>query len=165
MYLGCKKNKVKSKRERAWALSTTVRQGWCSRRALMVCTRRSHGLSLAEIVITITLLGFIFMILFNLYPSSIATMRHAEHLIEASSYAQSILEFQREGPFSLFDTEPIVKDMVGADGTNYSLTFTAITIPSPQCDSLKGARVTVSWKERKRDCSVTKELYVCNIPK
>ncbi|MHC9541658.1 MAG: hypothetical protein AB9903_19305 [Vulcanimicrobiota bacterium] len=131
----------------------------------MVCTRGGRGVSLAEIVITITLLGFIFMILFNLYPSSIATMRHAQHLIEASNMAQSILETQREGAFSSFDTAPSLPERHGSDGTAYTFTFSPVAVPSPQSDTLKGVRVTVTWLERKKTCSVTKEMYVCNIPK
>jgi Tfp pilus assembly protein PilV len=132
----------------------------------MVCTRGSRGVSLAEVVITITLLGFIFMILFNLYPSTIATMRHAEHIIEATSFAQSILEKKRAEAFSAFDTAPSpLETLNGSDGTTYTPTFSPIAVPSPQSDNLKGARVTVTWLERKKTCSVTKELYVCNMPK
>ncbi|MDQ7821353.1 MAG: hypothetical protein RDV48_01025 [Candidatus Eremiobacteraeota bacterium] len=124
--------------------------------------RKPAGVSLAEIVITVTLLGFIMMVLFNLYPGSIGAIRHAEHRIIAGNFAQSIIEEKRGGSYTDLDTAPAVADLKGGDDTLYHLeNYEKFTISGADENIAKGIRVTVSWEEKdKRKFTITKEVYV-----
>lgn len=118
------------------------------------------GFSLAEVIITITLLGFIMMVLFNLYPSSIRAIRHAQHRLEASNFAQSIIETKREGPFGSFDAA-LSDQLESDDGTVFYAECISVTPTGAQY--MKGVQVTVSWQERDDLYTTTKELFISKV--
>lgn len=59
-----------------------------------------RGFSLIETIFAASILSIVLMVLFNLYPSSLLAVRRAEHRLEATTLAQSILESKRAMPFS-----------------------------------------------------------------
>jgi hypothetical protein len=129
--------------------------------------KRISGLSLAELVITVTLFGFIIMLLFNIYPTSIGAIKHGQLLFESSSLAQSKIEEIRREPFTTLDAPPASVDDYFSDRTLYHIDYTAIDVksldPAVNTDMLKGIRVTISWKERTNEYSIFKDLYISKI--
>jgi len=127
--------------------------------------RRGRGVTLAELVITVTLFGLVIMLLFNLYPGSITALNHAGCLFEAANLAQSLLAEMKEGPFNGFDAPPGPGDKPGAHGATYHYVYTPLTLTGVDPNYLKGVKVTVSWEERNRSYSISKELIVSKIQK
>lgn len=126
--------------------------------------KSNSGLSLAEIVITVTLLGFIMMTLFNIFPSSMGAIRHAEHQMIASNLAQSILEEKMAGPFNELSIAPALDPVTGPDNTLYTLhDYTPFTITDTDPQYLMGIRISVSWQERNRSYTMAREIYVSSI--
>lgn len=121
--------------------------------------------SLIEIIFTSSLLIFLMMVLLSVFPGSLIAVGHAEHRIEASHIAQSILEKRRVGAFSNIDAPLDKNEAVGSDGTVYSLTYSSQQINNTNPDVLRKISVTVSWTLKGRSYFVSQELYVCNIPK
>lgn len=92
-------------------------------------------------------------------------VRRAEHRLMAVHIAQSILEEKRFSPFSTLSAPPDdMSDVSGDDGMIYSKTdYQCFDVPDSNPDYLKGIRVTVVWKERDRQYSITQETYVYRI--
>ncbi len=63
-----------------------------------VCGQKA--LSLIETILAASVLSMVMMILFNLYPSSMLAVRKAEHRLQATAMAQSLLEFVRAQSFN-----------------------------------------------------------------
>jgi hypothetical protein len=129
--------------------------------------KRTTGVTLAELVITVTLFGFIIMLLFNLYPSSIGALKHAQLLFESSGLAQSKLEEIRRQPFTVLDNPPGPINDAFSDGTTYQLKYDKIDMKlldsTINTDMLKGIRITISWKERSNEYKIFKDLYISKI--
>jgi prepilin-type N-terminal cleavage/methylation domain-containing protein len=125
----------------------------------------SRGFTLIELIFTATLLGIIIVAFFNLLPGSLMAIRHAEHRIEATSFAESILEVKRTGPFSTIEEAPTAPHFMGNDGTMYQYDYLPLYFTGADTKYLKGMRVTVTWKEKQSEFSLTRELYVSSIKK
>lgn len=130
-----------------------------------------RGLSLIETILAASILSLVIMILFNLYPATMVAVRRAEHRLQASGWAQSLLEDARGMPFSsLAAMIPSGQTSSGAldastlspplyrkiptqpDGTNYGITL-EVFIPStgqPPSTPLRlvGTRAVVTWGEQ-----------------
>ncbi|HEY4000152.1 MAG TPA: hypothetical protein VGO93_14865 [Candidatus Xenobia bacterium] len=61
----------------------------------MKLPRNEPGFSLPEVILAASLLSLVMVMMFNLYPTSLITIRHAEHRMTASSRAQHVLEYER----------------------------------------------------------------------
>jgi Tfp pilus assembly protein PilV len=122
--------------------------------------KTQQGLSLVELLFTISFLGVIITVFFNLLPSSVMSIRHAQHILDASMFAQSILEEKRAGAFFNLDDPPVISNAVGDDGTPYTYVYETFDVAGADPSHLKGIRVTVTWKEKTRQYSISKELYV-----
>ncbi|MHB2019229.1 MAG: type IV pilus modification PilV family protein [Candidatus Xenobia bacterium] len=90
---------------------------------------RRQGFSLIEVIFAASLLSLVMLMMFNLYPSSLLTIRQAEHRLEATALAQSILEQYRAGPFSTLTTI-LLPGGTGNLPTNPSNNF-PLQYPSP----------------------------------
>lgn len=75
-----------------------------------------RGFSLIETIFAASILSIVLMVLFNLYPSSLLAVRRAEHRLEATTLAQSILEAKRALPFSQLATLAPNTDYALPDG-------------------------------------------------
>jgi len=78
-----------------------------------------RGFSLIETIFAASILSIVIMVLFNLYPSSLLAVRRAEHRLEATTLAQSILESKRAMPFSQLTSLTVDTDYAvpGSDPT------------------------------------------------
>jgi Tfp pilus assembly protein PilV len=131
-----------------------------------VAIKKSAGLSLAEVVITITLLGFIMMVMFNIFPGSMGAVRHAEHQMIASELAQSILEGKISGPFKKLPDPPLMDPIHGPDGTKYTpKNYSAITETGYDANYIKKLTIMVSWEEKDREYTMVRVIYVSSIQK
>jgi len=81
-----------------------------------VCGQKA--LSLIETILAASVLSMVMMILFNLYPSSMLAVRKAEHRLQATAMAQSLLEFVRAQSFNnvmaVLQTDPTTSPMMGS---------------------------------------------------
>ncbi len=123
----------------------------------------NRGFSLMELIFTATLLSVIILAFFNLLPSSIMAIRHAEHRIEATAFADSILEEKRSSPFSKIEETPAIPPFSGNDSTSYTYVYEPLYSPGADANHLKGMKVTVTWREKENQFSLTRELYVSSI--
>ena len=121
------------------------------------------GLSLTEVIFAASILGLVMMVLFNLYPTAILSVKVAEHKLKAANLAQSILEEKKSGKFSDLYNPPPLTDVKGNDGVIYHPSYVAFDVPGANPANLKGIRATVTWKERIRDYSISQELYICKV--
>ncbi|HEY4002564.1 MAG TPA: prepilin-type N-terminal cleavage/methylation domain-containing protein [Candidatus Xenobia bacterium] len=122
-----------------------------------------RGFSLVEVIFAASLLSLVMLMMFNLYPTSLLTIRQAEHRLQANSLAQAVLESYRAGPFaSTYGGTATVSPGVvnsfqspsglpsyGIDGVQYWTEALA----SPSIDGagscrLVDLRVTCFWDER-----------------
>jgi Tfp pilus assembly protein PilV len=123
-------------------------------------------MSLIEVIFAATFLCLIFMAMINILPLATFAIKRTEHRINASAIAQSRLEEKRAGPFSQIDPQPVTTQVTGPDNTVYTVLYEAPAMDSTvDATKLRRIVVTVSWKEREITLSVTREMYLCNVPK
>lgn len=125
--------------------------------------RGSAGLTLIEMIITTTLLGMILLFLFTIYPNAVMAIRSGEHRLKAANIAQSMLEKKMAVPFYDIDTPLTEKNVTGEDGTAYALSCETLPIPDTNTQRIRRIKVTVTWEEQRRQCSIFKEYDVCDI--
>ncbi|HEY3997922.1 MAG TPA: hypothetical protein VGO93_03600 [Candidatus Xenobia bacterium] len=132
--------------------------------------KRPGGFTLAEIIVATTLLCLVVVMMFNLYPTSLITIRHAEHRLTASARAQHVLEYERALPFhalasvaavspTQLDMTPTPTDPPADDGVTYKsdVTVAATGIPTPNICGATGYShlylITVTeWWNCRSDC-------------
>jgi Tfp pilus assembly protein PilV len=123
-------------------------------------------MSLIEIIFSVTLFCLIFMAMINILPLATFAIKRTEHRIRASALAQSVLEEKRAGPFSALDSQPVAAQQTDRDGTVYAIVYEAPAMdPGVDAQKLRRIVVTVTWKERDIIRSLTREMYLYNLPK
>jgi len=123
-------------------------------------------MSLIEVIFAATFLCLIFMAMINILPLATFAIKRTEHRINASAIAQSKLEEIRAKPFSQIDSQPATAKVKGPDETEYTVKYEAPAMETGiDATKLRRIVVTVSWKEREITLSVTREIYLCNVPK
>lgn len=153
-------------------------------------TRR--GFSLIETIFAASILSLVMMVLFNLYPSSLLAVRRAEHRLEATTLAQSILETKRAEPFSVLaaktpdlyytrqndddlkklapgsDANGIVKE----DGVTLVPSFKVFHVSGTDPSRMLGLQAVVEWDENqntqpnlRRHQKIVHELWICDVKK
>lgn len=126
--------------------------------------RHSRGLSLIEVIFAFTLLGLILMVLFNLFPASVMSVKHAELRIKAIAIAQSILDNKRAAAFSSFALgAESVDDSSFDSGNEFETTLECYNVDLTDSNNLKRMRATVVWSEKNVIYSVSKEQDICVI--
>ncbi|MDQ7826033.1 MAG: hypothetical protein RDV48_24735 [Candidatus Eremiobacteraeota bacterium] len=121
------------------------------------------GFSLIEVIFTSSLLLFLMIVMLSVFPGSLMAIDHAEHRIEASHIAQSVLEKKRSGPFSEVDDDPDPGEVRGSGGVLYTLHYSTLAVSGAEASLLKKAVITITWEFKGKNYSLTQELYVCNI--
>lgn len=127
---------------------------------------RHKGFSLAETVLSLFLLSLVVILLVNLYPTSMLTVRQGENRFQANQIAASELARLQSGSFddlvvgSVTPLDPVVHNSM-----EFERRVEVFEVPPNPEDHLKGVRVTVSWKERNELRQVSQELYVVDIEK
>jgi Tfp pilus assembly protein PilV len=120
-----------------------------------------QGFSVIEVMFAFALLGFILIVLFSLFPTTIMAVRHAEHRLKAVNIAQSLLEQKRAGSFSQLADIPLLTDTADPDnGFIFHTDYQTFTVAGASPQNLIGIRAIVTWREKNREYSVKKEQYV-----
>ena len=123
-----------------------------------------RAFSLVELIITTTLLGFILLVLFNLYPQSVFAIKHAEYRMKAATLAQSIIEKKRSGPFGELAAAPSQQEIDALKGDMpYTIDYKCESIPGTDDTKIQKVTVSVSWEERNTPYILTKEAQVCTV--
>lgn len=124
---------------------------------------QSHAFSLLEIIISAAILSVLFIFVFNLFPSSMFALRRAEHGMDASNIAASILDEHRTRGFAAVRADvplpPQSLPPVAAGGTQFSPTVDVIE----HTPRLLEVRVSVSWQMGATTRQVTDGLYIPKI--
>lgn len=121
--------------------------------------RRCRGLSLVETLVVAGLLTTTLLCVFGMIPVFRATSRRASLELEAGRRAQSYLEAQREGPFTIAPSQTME-----LPEPYYGVTFrqTVTETASPTGYS-KRVRVVISWKWRSQDYSTFRETVIAKV--
>jgi type II secretory pathway pseudopilin PulG len=120
---------------------------------------RGHGFSLVEIIMATSLLSLVMVMMFNLFPTSLLTIRQAEHRVLAFNFAQEVVEQERAASFQSVLIPQVGLDLdgftkrTGSDNVQY-ISELLVTVPT---DSLftppHRLVVTVNeyWNEKNED--------------
>lgn len=138
-------------------------------------TRR--GLSLLELIFTATLLALVFMVMLNLLPSAMMSVRQSEHRVRASALAQAIMD--ELSSMSYTDLEQDRTYIIGSpgdigamlarqertldDGTVLEPTLEVSGVAGISRRSLAHVRLTLSWKERTGPRALVRELDISSV--
>jgi len=117
-------------------------------------TRR--GFSLIENLMAFTLIALVLILLLNLFPSSVATVRKSEQRYEALTLAGNLLEQQAARPFSKLVVGTVEESEVGA----FKVRTEVRKVDGENEAWLKSIRVTVNWTYQEQVREVTRELRV-----
>ncbi|MCA9794781.1 MAG: type II secretion system protein [Candidatus Eremiobacteraeota bacterium] len=119
--------------------------------------RRGH--SLAEVVISIFLLGLVVGAILNLWPTSLLSVERNEARMQAMHLAQNALETTAREPFQQLAARPVQTDTISRGGREFTRRLT-VTRQGP---SLCQMVVEVSWADHGRQASLEERLDVSEL--
>lgn len=124
-----------------------------------------RGVSLVETLLAATLAGVVLVLVLNLFPSSMATVRKAEQRTRASALADSLLEARLTLPFRDLPVgyQQDLPDL-SADGLDYRRRFTVAAVPGESSDHLRALHVKVTWVYRDRTLELDREVWKHRLP-
>jgi type II secretory pathway pseudopilin PulG len=124
---------------------------------------RPRGVSLVELVVTLFVIGIMLILLLNLFPTSMATVKQGERYLQAETLAQSILEQQRARPYKELEVGIYLLDPVRYEGSDLTPTLEVFVIDDVPPEDLLGLRVTVTWQVRKIKRQIQQEVWVADV--
>ena len=113
-----------------------------------------------ETIFGLFLLSFLIVMVFNLYPSSLLSVRRAEESVQADLLAQSLLDQSTARPFDQLVIGELYQVQQDFKSTRLEATLEVYSVPDAQEELLKRLRVVVAWKARDRDYAVIHECLV-----
>lgn len=123
-----------------------------------------RGFSLAETLLGFALISLVVVLVINLIPSSMATVRSSEQRYRAETLAQNVLEERAGLPFSQLAVG-LSQDLGSQiyEQVAYQIYFeVAAADGDPQY--LRSLRARVQWNARNRGHEVLRELLVHRLP-
>lgn len=136
--------------------------------------KRPRALSLVEVIFTVSVLALVFMVLLNVLPTSILSVRKSEHRLTAGSVAQAVLDECRSAPFEYWEADnsydtaspapvgPLLQRCrrTLADGVVFEpkMQVGPVTGSGAPRATLAQIRVTVVWTARNESLSLVREL-------
>ena len=124
---------------------------------------RQRGLTLVEVIVSLTLIAALVVLVFNLFPGSLLSTARSEQTIQADLMAQSALERKAAEAFSqlvIGEVEDLPE--VVRNGVHYHGTLEVVSAPASP-DYLKGLRATVTWESRGVQRQVVHESWVSSV--
>lgn len=138
-----------------------------------------RGLSLLEVVFTASLLAVVLMILMNIIPTAMLSVRKSEHRVVAQTVAQAVLDECRAAPFSrLVSNQSLNTASPGPlgdllrrckqEGNDHvvfepRLVVSSVSGTTVPRDSLCQLEVTVTWKYRDETYLVERRLRLSSL--
>jgi uncharacterized protein (TIGR02598 family) len=123
---------------------------------LYFANMKRRGLSVLEVIISLTILGLVVIFLLNLLPSSLALVYQAETRQKASRLARTILDQHAALPF----TQLVVGSSVTFAYDPFGGTFTVNNITNSDPTYLLDLQVEVQWRDGPILRSITQDLWV-----
>lgn len=123
-----------------------------------------RGFTLAETVLGFGLLSLVIILVLNLFPSSMATVRTAEQRYQAETLASSILEEKSALPFAQLPVAPEID--LGRqiyDQIPYQIYFQVSNADGDPA-YLRSLRVRVEWDYKTHHRQVLREVLVHKLP-
>lgn len=115
-----------------------------------------RGFTLVENLMAFTLIALVIILLLNLFPSSMATVRRSEQRYQALTLAGNVLEQQAALPFGKLVPGSSVESKSG----DFTVRTEVVKVDGEDVSWLKGVRVTVSWTWQEQQREVVRELRV-----
>jgi hypothetical protein len=129
--------------------------------------RRNHAVSIAESVLAVFLLSLTVVLIFNLFPRSMATLRVSGQKLQADAVADSVLEEYMVVSFKdLRPGPPQVLPKVPGRGTEFEPSVEIFDMTGPvgvDPTMIKRIKVTVRWKDRNMDHVLVREMARTNV--
>ena len=125
---------------------------------------RQRGHSLLEIVVCISLLSMVIVLVMNLFPVALTTLRHAENKYQASNLAKSVLDDWSSRPFASLTPGTLQNlNAVPVEGGVLQPVLEIYNVPKSDPNYLRSIRVDVGWSEKSSPYHTVQELWVHNI--
>lgn len=126
---------------------------------------RGRGFSTVETIFSAFIVCTVMMAMFNLFPTASIAIRRADLKTTANALAGQCLEEYRAMAFEDVQLGPSLKRFRESRGVQFTLSPEVVKEPGTDPDLLKIVRVGVSWKDGKRDFSVTHEAWLVHVDK
>lgn len=117
---------------------------------------RRRAFALGETLLAFTIISLVLILLLNLFPSSLATVRRSEIRFQALTLADNTLEQQVARPFADLIVATSTQQAVG----DFQVQTQVLTIAGEDSAWLKNVRVTVRWRDRDQPRQLIRELRV-----
>ncbi len=122
---------------------------------------RSRGLTIAETLVSLTLLSLLMLAVLNLFPSSMTVVAGTRTARLARAAAQNKVEALAAQPFAALSVGlNESSDQELPDGTTARLTTTVSAVAGYDVKFLKRIRCQVAWRRRAIESTATQEVYV-----
>ena len=130
------------------------------------CDSSAAGHSLLEVVICTSLIGFVGILLLQLYPTSFVAVQQARHKMEAEMFASSLLEQERGANFDSLVVNSIryPDPKPGQDGTIFRAILSVSRVEGLDSDHVVAVEAEVSWEDKTGKRKVKMVTYVANQP-
>ncbi len=125
-----------------------------------------RGVTLAESILAIFLMSLIVLLIFNLYPTAMMSLRGSGQNLQANDVANSVLDEYQEKRFNtLVVGAPIQLPNRPGRGTEYTPVVEIFDVERPGVDKtrIKGIRVTVSWVDQGVAHKLVRETLRTNV--
>lgn len=123
-----------------------------------------RAFTLVEVAFSLALFAICILLLLGLVPGLISGNQMSAQQLQAGELAQSILEQQRALPFEkLQPGSHSLSPLITPEG-QYSPVLVIDGVPGePNLNRIRRLTVSVSWSERRRKHSLSRELYVARV--
>ena len=121
-----------------------------------------RGATLIEVLLAFTLTALMIVLILNLFPTSMATVRQAEQRQVAGTLAESQLERRARLPFSSLPVglREQIPSPPPQDGIEYHTQLEVTQVLGEDPQFLRALKVTVRWDYRGRSLQLTRQLYL-----
>lgn len=123
---------------------------------------KRQGATLIEVLLAFTLTALMIVLILNLFPTSMATVRKSEQRQVAGTIAESLLERRSQWKF---DDLPVgfseqVSPGAPQQGVEYRAQFEVASVNGEDPKFLRALKATVSWDYQGHTQQITRKLYV-----
>lgn len=123
-----------------------------------------RGLTLAEMIVSLTLLTLLLVSVVNLFPSSMANVRLIRTAQLARTAAQNRIEILASQPFNSLQVGTLDEETIKlSDGQPVHLKTSITAVDGYEPKRLKRLRCEAEWQGRARRQTAVQELYVNSI--